>query len=97
MGRKTWLPGKPLGTFITSTFGISHRHKPFTIIFASTIVRPSGDQAGPGPPGIMQSIFSSPARLPGFLLPCFPRSHAADLKMLCILFLLHNSAPFGKW
>jgi hypothetical protein len=23
MGRKTWLPGKTLGTFITSTFGIS--------------------------------------------------------------------------
>ena len=27
MGRKTWLPGKPLGTFITSTFGISQREQ----------------------------------------------------------------------
>jgi len=25
MGRKTWLPGKTLGAFITSTFGISQR------------------------------------------------------------------------
>ena len=27
MGRKTWLPGKTLGTFITSTFGISQREQ----------------------------------------------------------------------
>ena len=27
MGRKTWLPGKTLGRFITSTFGISHREQ----------------------------------------------------------------------
>jgi serine/threonine-protein kinase HipA len=27
MGSKTWLPGKTLGKFITSTFGISHREQ----------------------------------------------------------------------
>ena len=27
MGKKTWLPGKTLGTFITSTFGISQREQ----------------------------------------------------------------------
>src|SRR5208282_5673362 len=27
MGRKTWLPGKTLGTFVTSTFGISQREQ----------------------------------------------------------------------
>jgi serine/threonine-protein kinase HipA len=27
MGRRTWLPGKTLGTFITSTFGISQREQ----------------------------------------------------------------------
>jgi serine/threonine-protein kinase HipA len=27
MGRKTWLPGKTLGTFITTTFGISQREQ----------------------------------------------------------------------
>jgi serine/threonine-protein kinase HipA len=27
MGRKTWLPGKTLGTFITSTFGIPQREQ----------------------------------------------------------------------
>ena len=27
MGRKTWLPGKTLGTFITATFGISQREQ----------------------------------------------------------------------
>ena len=27
MGSKTWLPGKTLGTFITSTFGISQREQ----------------------------------------------------------------------
>ena len=27
MGRKTWLPGKTLGTFVTSTFGISLREQ----------------------------------------------------------------------
>src|ERR1017187_7850789 len=26
-GRKTWLPGKTLGTFVTSTFGISQREQ----------------------------------------------------------------------
>ena len=32
----------------------------------------------------MQSIFSSPARLPGFLPTMLPSSRAAELKMLCI-------------
>jgi serine/threonine-protein kinase HipA len=27
MGRRTWLPGKTLGTFVTSTFGISQREQ----------------------------------------------------------------------
>jgi serine/threonine-protein kinase HipA len=27
LGRKTWLPGKTLGTFVTSTFGISQREQ----------------------------------------------------------------------
>jgi serine/threonine-protein kinase HipA len=27
MGRKTWLPGKTLGTFISSTFGIPQREQ----------------------------------------------------------------------
>ena len=31
MGRKTWLPGKTLGTFITSTFGISQREQKETL------------------------------------------------------------------
>ena len=35
--------------------------------------------------GIMQSIFSSPARLPGFLPTMLPRSRVAELKMLCIM------------
>jgi serine/threonine-protein kinase HipA len=31
MARKTWLPGKTLGTFITSTFGISQREQKETL------------------------------------------------------------------
>jgi DNA invertase Pin-like site-specific DNA recombinase len=27
MGKKTWLPGRTLGTFVTSTFGISQRER----------------------------------------------------------------------
>jgi hypothetical protein len=37
--------------------------------------------------GIVQSIFSSPARLPGFLPTMLLRSRAAELKMLCIMWL----------
>src|ERR1700752_4557307 len=53
------------------------------------IARPDGDvewlnRRPPVDYGIMQSIFSSPARLPGFLPTMLPSSRAAELKMLCI-------------
>jgi len=38
----------------------------------------------------MQSIFSSPARLPGFLPTMLHCSRAGELKMLCIMKVLHN-------
>jgi hypothetical protein len=38
MGRKTWLPGKTLGTFITSTFGISQREQKEILVRISDAV-----------------------------------------------------------
>src|SRR6202023_3179345 len=38
MGRKTWLPGKTLGTFIASTFGISQRQQKEILVRISDAV-----------------------------------------------------------
>ncbi|MGA7217791.1 MAG: type II toxin-antitoxin system HipA family toxin [Candidatus Sulfotelmatobacter sp.] len=55
MGKKTWLPGKTLGTFITSTFGISLREQ-------KEIVERISDAVADTVPAVRETI----ARLEGF-------------------------------
>jgi serine/threonine-protein kinase HipA len=55
MGKKTWLPGKTLGAFITSTFGVAQREQ-------KEIVERISDAVADSAPAVRELI----NRLPGF-------------------------------